>query len=83
MGMIEIPIERREPVMRWVPCEERLPEIGHNILISTIYGYAGEGEYKGFDGYHHKWIQYRWSATFWDDEVIAWMPLPEPYRGES
>ena len=25
----------------------------------------------------------RWKRTDIDGEVIAWMPLPEPYRGEE
>lgn len=83
MGMIEIPIERREPVMRWIPCEERLPEVHRSILIATSQGYVAEGEYDGMYNDHHKWIQYRWSATLWDGEVIAYMPLPEPYKGDT
>lgn len=65
----------------WIPCEEKLPEIGHNILITNRQGYTGEGEYKGHNGYHHVWYQYRWNATLWEDEVLAWMPLPKPYEG--
>lgn len=68
---------------RWIPVTERLPEKGHNILISTSYGYVGEGEYKGLKEYRHTWVQYRWSVLLRDDEVTAWMPLPEPYREEE
>lgn len=71
------------PEQAWIRTSDRFPDVGHNILISTIDGIVGEGEYKGFDGYHHKWIQYRWNATLWDGEVIAYMPLPEPYKGEA
>ena len=64
---------------QWIPCSERLPKIGHNILITNRQGYTGEGEYKGHNGYHHVWYQYRWNATLWEDEVLAWMPLPPAY----
>lgn len=67
----------------WIPVSERLPEVHRSILIATSQGYVAEGEYDGMYDDHHKWIQYRWSATLWDDEVIAWMPLPEPYKGET
>lgn len=81
---LNIAIEALQNEPRWIPCSERLPEIGHNILITNRQGYTGEGEYKGHNGYHHVWYQYRWNATLWEDEVLAWMPLPEPFReGES
>ena len=55
----------------WIPCSERLPEKCGAYLVS----------YKNtncipcatvFDG-----------VQFLDKHVIAWMPLPEPWRGES
>lgn len=82
MGMIEIPIKRREPVMRWIPCSERLPVARRSVVLSTK-DWTGEGCYWETTEYHVIWKGYRWNATFWDDEVIAWMPLPEPYEGEQ
>lgn len=38
MGMIEIPIKRREPVMRWTPCSERLPELDDEVLVTDDSG---------------------------------------------
>lgn len=55
---------------RWIPVEERLPEKGVSVLITT-----GDGEI-GTD-----WIE--GDEWFWgsrDYDVIAWMPLPEPYK---
>lgn len=75
--------EKGKSEQQWITSPDKFPDVGHNILISTIYGHVGEGEYKGFNGYHHKWIQYRWNAIFWDDEVIAWMPLPTSYMGDK
>ena len=70
-------IKRAE--MQWIPVSERLPEVGRSILFTSDQGFVAEGEYKGFR-FHRVWHQYRFSATLWDDEVIAWMPLPEPWR---
>ena len=68
---------------QWIQCSERLPEMNRSILIANSQGWTAEGEYVGeYDG-HRKWVQYRWSATLWDDEVLAWMPLPDPYKGEQ
>ena len=78
----------RTQYLRWIPCTERLPEekINHNtrdfeeVLCTTIWGDVRSYKYGKPFG-HDK-------AHFWhgcgiidDEEVIAWMPLPEPYRG--
>lgn len=69
---------------KWIPVTERLPQYG-NYLVS--YGTDEEidiGTYNPKTGL--------WSACDVDGmyyvaskglEVIAWMPLPEPYRGEE
>lgn len=71
------------PEQPWIPTSESLPELNRDVLITTSQGYVAEGEYDGMYDEHDAWIQYRWSATLWDDEVIAWMPLPEPYKGDK
>lgn len=57
----------------WVPVEERLPEDG-----TYLCALSGElvGQEESFTGMC--WIE----NGIWDepDCVIAWMPLPEPYR---
>ena len=60
--------------MRWIPCGERLPENGY-FLWSAKGGEVQKDFY--WDGH---WEQ----AEKYGYEVIAWMPLPEPYkRGEE
>ena len=60
---------------RWIPCSERLPTTKDDYIITV--------KDKSLT-----WTDYvEWSADFhwWeydDDMVIAWMPLPEPYKGE-
>ena len=71
---------------KWIPCSERLPEARRSVLISTNHkcgNWTGEGCYWETTESHVIWKGYRWNATYWDDEVIAWMPLPEPYKGET
>lgn len=67
----------------WVPCSERLPDKGDDYLV-TLWD----------DG--RTWVEIalwnetfggRWQAVLYNDvdysdisNVIAWMPIPEPYR---
>ena len=59
----------------WIPVSERLPEDG--TYITTLDGeLVGQEEpFTGMCGIEN---------GKWDDEdcVIAWMPLPEPYKGD-
>ena len=64
---------------KWIPCSERLPEVGQDILMSVGGMYTAEGCLRE-DG---DWAQFRWDAIQRKDMVGAWMPLPEPWRGEE
>lgn len=60
----------------WIPVSERLPE-NHNqeVLISLEWG-IDIGRYD--DGeWHSEWINH-----YDDGNVLAWMPLPKPYKAE-
>ena len=61
-----------EPEQRWIPCSERLPEYGQNVLV--CYEDGSMGVNKVIDEYDEEWFIY------W---VVAWMPLPEPWKGEQ
>ena len=60
---------------RWIPCSERLPEKDGLYIVSVINDhnriYSKTCWYHG----HEKW--------FARQDVIAWMPLPEPYREDG
>lgn len=70
----------------WIPCKERLPEDGVDVLVWFEYFRYGEydrlfqtkgisytfnGEWSGFVNGSSGWNQLR---------IIAWQPLPEPYH---
>ena len=67
---------------KWVSVSERLPDEYGNYIADTKSGGIEECTY-----YPEK---NRWSTCEADgitylseSDVIAWMPLPEPYRGET
>ena len=66
-------LEQDEKENGWIPVSERLPEDG--TYITTLDGeLVGQEEpFTGMCGIENR---------KWDDEdcVIAWMPLPEPYK---
>ena len=68
----------------WIPVEERLPEEGEKCIITDKYGYMRDGIiYDYADSKDDKPSFHRWDDEYWQcfrPDVIAWQPLPEPYR---
>lgn len=77
--MIEIPIKRREPVMRWIPVSESLPEEEVQVLVTDDAG--GLATIDVDCGYFDK--EYGRFEWFHSQNVTAWMPLPEPYKEKN
>ena len=74
-------------VQQWIPCKTAFPE-KENTRV-TYQTNAGviifDGIYGGIDAYGHRvWLD-RERGLYWDDEVVAWMPIviPEPWKGEK
>ena len=75
----------------WIPCSERLPEEGKYLVTISYsffeekremvymmnYGYEWDG---ASEMCFHEWDEEMYNC--WKPEVTAWMPLPEPYKGE-
>ena len=76
------------PEQRWIPVTERLPkpneyeeDVRKYFLVQNEYGdmmvacYCGNG--KG------TWWEQMYTYCAIRDEIVAWMPLPESWRGEA
>lgn len=64
----------------WIPVEERLPEVGENVL--------GTNKYNEVLVYHYGWNSPHTRKMFFHlcgaaADIIAWRPLPEPYQPKS
>ena len=81
----------------WIPCSEKLPEMkefgsyleSDDCIVTIQYGNE-TGEEKLIVGTNAKYIDGEWccsklisflSHVYRKCEVIAWMPIPQPYGG--
>lgn len=69
-----------QPEQQWIPCSERLPDKKDDYLCS--YNGCAVADICEYDPDRNEW------GFFYDggwkvvSNVIAWMPLPEPYKAE-
>ena len=66
--LVQIPFARQ-----WIPVSERLPKKVDNYLVTTNSGQIARYIFMG------DWA----SKDYWMRYVVAWMPLPAPYRPEG
>lgn len=76
----------RTKMNKWISAKDRLPEEYTPVLVYTAYDendilYAGRDECNNLMWYNaiNKDIE---TIETYPDNVLAWMPLPEPYKGE-
>ena len=68
-----------KPSGKWIPVSERLPEEHKEVLTCSLGGFI---EIQSIElSYCNYWENQKgdWSDI---DEIIAWMPLPESYKGD-
>ena len=72
----------------WIPVTERLPEAdgyGHYFLVCLengvvrIDGFSRTFTTRCPDGFYYETDHFTWRQN--QNKVVAWMPLPEPYKG--
>lgn len=62
---------------QWTPVSERLPEDNSDVLVTTKQGFIYIALIEDWNGTMcwSESVEYRFL-----DDVVAWMPLPEPYE---
>lgn len=85
-------LKTAQPEQRWIPCSERIPEEYGEYLISWTTSQSKrqfieicECEVTSEYDYEHERFECEWLlddyiTNYPDVTVIAWMPLPEPYK---
>ena len=76
-----------QPEQRWIPCGERLPEEDGQYLITVKYKHVNDS-YEDVYAEHGEWYDGRWDMFCFGhcgevEDIIAWMPLPEPYKEDD
>lgn len=84
-----------QPEQKWIPCSERLPEVYYDYLgnhsSEEVILLMNDEEYIKISNGHFNpvgvfEVYEKDGPAFVGKpvrDVIAWMPLPEPYRGEA
>ena len=72
-------------VSRWIPVSERLPKpnecVGNVCRYCLIQNEYGDMMVARWDG--QGWEQMYQYGEYIEDDVTAWMPLPEPYEPQE
>jgi hypothetical protein len=67
---------------KWIPCDERLPEIGKCVIAfdPELWCECGEG-FNGAGSNGGEWWGDRWIVSGGTANVTHWMPFPSPPTG--
>ena len=69
------------PEPHWIPVTERLPN--RNELVLVTYKTTSKIHLCKYldDGSENSWWSYIDDCCAWNNVILAWMPLPEPFKG--
>ena len=82
LGMVTaLGFKHEKSAQQWIPCSERLPERDEIVLVS--YKTTDKVHMCKYldDGSENPWWSYNDDCLAWNNVVLAWMPLPEPFKG--
>lgn len=72
-----------EPEPKWIPVRERLPEDEQFVLVTYKTTDRIHVCQYHEDGSRNQWYSLNDMCRAHNNVVLAWMPLPEPYREEG
>lgn len=86
VDMLENLPEKSE--QKWIPVTEALPKNNRQVLVyaqSTHFALAKYDEMREADGkYKKQWVTFdAWKPYYTIENVIAWMPLVEPWENNN
>ena len=67
--------------MKWIPVSERLPEEKKQVLVCDDFGEMYIAEYETFSDGKWRWCESVEYRSLYG--IVAWMPLPKPWKGEE
>lgn len=73
VGSVLASLPSVQPEPKWIPCSERLPEVGRYVIATTSWAFVTKAMYCG-EHWEIDGLDYKKSS------VVAWMPSPKPYR---
>lgn len=73
-------LEQDEKENGWIPVCERLPETSGTYQVTCMDGRIYRSTYAKFQNKLKRW-ELTGARSYW--KVIAWMPLPEPYKEDE
>lgn len=75
------PTIQSEP--QWIPITQKLPDLDKCVLATTSWGTITIAErWKDTKG-EENWFVSEGECNAERDDIVAWKPLPEPYKGEE
>lgn len=83
-----------EPEPHWIPVREMLPEANGRYLITRGLNACDSPWNRTYIAYYSDLMGLKRERIWWQgnvgksdferlDDVLAWMPLPEPYKGDN
>lgn len=74
-----------EEIHGWIPCSERLPEESDYYMACIYDEVVDDYDFRKTWFAHtddYDMEESEWRELYEVEKVTAWMPLPEPYKGE-
>ena len=64
---------------KWIPCSKKLPKVNKYYLVQNEYGDMLVAKYIKKNCWEEIYSRHKLGVL---DDIVAWMPLPKPYKGE-